>query len=78
MQMRMVHEVLAPGVEDGREAQLGLETLLAELEQGRAGSVQEQAINRRWVLQSQWPQCRRQSEDPVKVADWQECHALTL
>ena len=78
MQMRMVHEVLAPGVEDGREAQLSSETLLAELDQGRAGTVQEQAVKLRWVLQSQRSQCRRQSEDPVKVADWQEGHTLTL
>ena len=78
MQMGMVHEVLAPGMEDGRDAQLSSEPLVAELEQGRAGTVQEEAVNLRWVLQSQRSQRRRQSEHPVKVAYRQERATLAL
>jgi len=49
----MVHEVLAPGVEDGREAQLGLEALLAELEECGAGALKEQAVERGLVLEDE-------------------------
>ena len=44
MQMGMVHQVLAPGVENGGEAQLGLEPLLADLQERGAGAVEEQLI----------------------------------
>jgi hypothetical protein len=43
MEVGMVYEVLAPGVEDGCEADLGLEALLTELEERGAGALKEQA-----------------------------------
>ena len=46
-----LHEVLAPGVEDGGGAQLGLEAFLAELEECGAGALKEQTVKRRRVLE---------------------------
>src|SRR5665811_2640348 len=53
VEVGMVHEVLAPGVEDGREAQLGLEALLAELEERGAGALKEQTVERGLVLEDE-------------------------
>ena len=78
MEVGMVHEVLAPGVEDGGEAQLGLEALLAELEQGGAGALKEQAVERGRVLEGQRAQGGRQGEDPVEIAHGQQSAALVL
>jgi hypothetical protein len=64
MEVGMVHEVLSPGVEDGREAQLGLEALLAELEEGGAGALKEQAIERGLVLEDE---CGRKAAGRVKT-----------
>ena len=74
----MVHEVLAPGVEDGREAQLGLEALLAELEEGGAGALKEQTVKRGWVLEDERAQGSGEGEDPVEIADGQEGAPLLL
>ncbi len=78
MEVGMVHEVLAPGVEDGREAQLGLEALLAELEEGGAGALKEQAIERGLVLEEERAQGGGEGEDPVEIADGQERAPLLL
>ena len=72
MEVGMVHEVLAPGVEDGGEAQLGLEALLAELEERGAGALKEQAVERGLVLEDERAQGGREGEDPVEIADGQE------
>jgi hypothetical protein len=74
----MVHEVLAPGVEDGREADLSLEALLAELEERGAGALKEQAIERGWVLEDERAQGGGEGEDPVEIADGQERTPLLL
>jgi len=74
----MVHEVLAPGVEDGREAQLRLEALLAELEERGAGALKEQAIERGLVLEEERAQGGGESEDPVEIADGQQSAPLLL
>jgi hypothetical protein len=74
----MVHEVLSPGVEDGREAQLGLKALLAELEKGGAGALKEKAVERGWVLEDEGAQGGGQGEDPVEIADGQERAPLLL
>jgi len=78
MEVGMVHEVLAPGGEDGREAQLGLEALLAELEEGGAGALKEQAIERGLVLEEERAQGGGESEDPVEIADGQQSAPLLL
>ena len=74
----MVHEVLAPGMEDGREADLGLEALLAELEERGAGAPKEQAIERGLILEDERAQGGGQGEDPVEIADGQERAPLLL
>ena len=74
----MVHEVLAPGVEDGGEAQLGLEALLAELEERGAGTLKEQAVERGWVLEEERAQGGGEGEDPVEIADGQQGAPLLL
>ena len=78
MEVGMVHEVLAPGVEDGGEAQLGLEALLAELEERGAGALKEQAVERGLVLEDERAQGGREGEDPVEIADGQERAPLLL
>ena len=74
----MVHEVLAPGVEDGGEADLGLEALLAELEEGGAGALKEQTVKRRLVLEEERAQGGGEGEDPVEIADGQQRAPLLL
>ena len=78
MEVGMVHEVLPPGVEDGRQTQLGLEAFLAELEEGGAGALKEQAVERGWVLEDERAQAGREGEDPVEVADGQQSAPLLL
>jgi hypothetical protein len=78
MEVGMVHEVLSPGVEDGRETQLGLEALPAELEEGGAGALKEQAIERGLVLEDERAQGGGEGEDPVEIADGQERAPLLL
>ena len=65
-------------MEDGREAQLGLEALLAELEEGGAGALKEQTVKRRWVLEDERAQGGGEGEDPVEIADGQEGAPLLL
>jgi hypothetical protein len=78
MEVGMVHEVLAPGVEDGGEAQLGLEALLAELEERGAGALKEQAIERGLVLEEERAQGGGEGEDPMEIADGQQSAPLLL
>src|ERR1035438_7502137 len=78
MEVGMVHEVLSPGVENGGEAQLGLEALLAELEKGGAGALKEQAVERGLVLEDERAQGGGEGEDPVEIADGQERAPLLL
>ena len=78
VEVGMVHEVLSPGVEDGREAQLRLEALLAELEERGAGALKEQAVERGLVLEDERAQGSGEGEDPVEIADGQERAPLLL
>jgi len=78
VEVGMVHEVLSPGVEDGREAQLRLEALLAELEERGAGALKEQAVERSLVLEDERAQGSGEGEDPVEIADGQQRAPLLL
>src|SRR5260221_6289342 len=78
MQMGMIHQILAPGVKDGGEAQLGLKAYLAELQERGAGALKEQLVEGGQVLQNQRAQGRRQSEDPMEIAHGQKRTALAL
>ena len=68
VQVRMIHEVLAPGVEDGGDTQFSLEALLAELQQCGAGAVEQCLIEGALILQGERAQRCRQGEDPVEIA----------
>jgi len=78
VEVRMVHEVLAPGMKDGDEAQLGVEALLSEVEERRAGGVEEQAVEGLRVLQRQGAKPSREGEDPVEITDGQQGLALAF
>ena len=78
MEVGMVHEVLAPGMEDGGEAQLGAEMFLAKLQESGAGTLEEQPVERGGVLQSQRAQFCRKGEDPMEIAHGQQRAALML
>src|SRR6266566_6859821 len=78
MKMGMVHEVLAPGVKNGRQAQLGSETLLPKEQERGTGAIQKQSVESSGILQGQETQLRRKREDPVKVAHRQKSAALLL
>ena len=67
----VVLEVLAPGVEDGQEADLGPEVLGVggDLLQGLGGGAEQEAVDHPWVLQGDRAERRRESEDDVEVLD---------
>jgi hypothetical protein len=65
-------------VEDGGDAQLSLEALLAELEERGAGRLEEQPVESGRVLQGQGAQGGREREDPVEIADRHERAALVF
>ena len=74
MHMRMVLEVLAPGVEDGQEADLGPEVLGigGDLLQGLGGGSEQKAVDLPWVLQGDRTERRGKRKDHMKVLDGQE------
>ena len=74
MDVGMMLEVLAPGVEDGQEADLGPEVLGigGDLLQGLGGGPEEQAVDDAGVLQGDRAERRREGEDEVEVLDGQE------
>jgi hypothetical protein len=78
VEVGVVHEVLAPGMQDGRDSQLGGETLLAKLEQCGGGALEQQIVEWLGVVQGQGTEQGREREDPVKIAHGQERLALAL
>src|SRR5260221_11678215 len=78
VQVRMVHKVLAPGVEDGGDTQFSLEALLAKLQQCGAGAGEQCLVEGALILQDQRAQRCRQGEDPVETAPRQQRAALAL
>ena len=71
MDVGVMLEVLAPGVEHGQEADLGPEVLGigGDLLQGLRGGAEEQAVDDPRVLQGDRAEGRREGEDDVKVLD---------
>src|SRR5260370_19468581 len=68
----MVQQGLAPGVQDGRDAQLHAETVLAKRQQGLAGRGEQERIEGALVLPDERVEHMRQREDQVEVRHWQE------
>jgi hypothetical protein len=71
MDVGVMLEVLAPGVEDGLEADLGPEVCLGggDLLQGLRDGPEQQAVDHPGVLQGDRGECRREGKDDMKVLD---------
>jgi hypothetical protein len=71
MEVRMMVEVLAPGMEDCGEADLGTEVLRigGDGDQSLGGGFEQEAVDRRLVLIRDGSDRCRQREDDVKVGD---------
>src|SRR5262249_39269703 len=69
MQMRVMHEVLSPGMQDREEADLGTEMfgVRADGAQGLGGGGEEQVIDHGLVLIGDGRDLFRQRKDDVKV-----------
>ena len=72
--MRVVFEVLAPGVQDGQEPDLGPEVLRigGDLLQGLGGGAEQKAVDLPRVLQGDRTEHRRESKYHMKIFDWQQ------
>ena len=72
--MRMVQEILPPGVEHGQEPDRGAEMLRVggDLEQRGRARAEEQVVHDRLVLQREPREVVRQREDHMVIADRQE------
>lgn len=68
----MIQQGLAPGVQDGRDAQLHAETVLTKLQQSLAGRREQEVIKSPLVLLDQRVEHMRQREDQVEVGHWQQ------
>ena len=72
--MRMMHQVLAPGVQDREEADAGTQVsgVAGNGEQCFGTGIEQDVIDGLFVLQRQLGDCRRQCEDEVIVSGWQQ------
>ena len=72
--VRVVLEVLSPGVQDDQQPDLGPEVLGigSDLLQGLGGGAEQEAIDLPRVLQGDRTEHRRESKDHVKILDWQQ------
>ena len=79
MHVRMVQQVLPPGVEDAQKAERGAEMLrrARDLEQRCGTRPEEQVVHHRLVLQRQPGEGVREGEDDMGVPDRQQL-AFTL
>jgi hypothetical protein len=80
VQMRMVMEGLAPGMEYGQEPDLGPEMagVGRDLQEGPGGRLEEEAIDDPGVLKCQRGQELRQGEHDVEIGDGQQMRLLGL
>src|SRR5947207_6661442 len=76
VEMVMIEQSLAPGMQHGAQADLSFKFCFSELKQCGAGRLKEQLVERALVLADQWVEQVRQSEDDVEVRHWQETGAL--
>jgi|SRR5215467_5538483 len=72
--MRVSEQVLAPGMQDGEESDLGAQVLGigGYLEKGFRTSAEQEVIEDLFVLQQQLRELMRQGEDNVDIGDRQE------
>ena len=76
VQVIMVQQRLAPGVQHGGDAQLGLEAVPAKLQQGLAGGAEQQGVEGALVLLDQRVERVRQREHQVEIRHRQERRLL--
>jgi hypothetical protein len=68
----MIQQGLTPGVQHGRNPDLGFESSLSKLQERLAGRRKEQ-LEERWpVLPEQPVECVRQGEDQMEIRDGQQ------
>ena len=74
MHVGVVLEVLAPGVKDGQEADLGPEVLGigGDLLQGLGGGAEQEAVDHALVLQGDRAERRRKSKHHMKIFNRQQ------
>ena len=74
MNMRMVLQVLAPGVEDGDEADLGAEMarIGGNYAQRFGCSLKQNGVDRRLVLEGDFGGRCRKRKDNVEIWHWQQ------
>jgi hypothetical protein len=65
-------------MEEGGDAHFDVEAFASELEQGRGGGIEEEAVEQSLILECERTQDRWQGEDPVVIAHRQERLALGL
>ena len=72
--MRMMLELLVPGVEDAEEADLRAKPLrvAGDLQQCLGARLEQEGVNLAFVLQRQWRKPMRQGEDDVDVGRGQQ------
>ena len=72
MDMRMMFQLLTPGMQNAEEADLGAEMfgIPGDFDQGFRAGTEQQIVNELLVLQCERRQETRQREDDVNVARW--------
>jgi len=66
------------GVQQGGDSQTGTEPFGSKLQESGGGGVKQQGVERPGVLKGERTQDRRQGEDPVVIADGQQCRLLPV
>ena len=74
MDVRVMHEILSPGVNDGGKADFGAEMfgVGGKSEKGLGCSLEEDVVNHLLILQSDGCQGIRYGEDDMVIFDWQD------
>ena len=78
MDVIVVEQRLAPRVQHGGEAELGVELFAAELQQRGRRGIEEQIITARLILANQRVERVRQREDQVEIRNRQQQFGLLL
>src|ERR1700720_2940321 len=74
MQMRILVQVLSPGMQDGEETEFGsqMPAIAGKGEQGLSGDAKKQIAELLLVVEHQFGDGFWNSEDHVKILDWQQ------
>jgi hypothetical protein len=74
VEVRMSQQILSPGVQDGKEANVcpQVARIAGYFEQGLGTGAEQEVIENLLVLQRQWGELVRESEDNVDIGDRQK------